>query len=299
MKTIYDYINEASILGDIDDVLSDGDEYAQKKEIAEWLNDNFDFVRYNNSYNISELLNDPNKISVNNKGEIDLYSFKPYYNYAENPNKFLDLPIPEYIKLNNVSEFDIVGTRSNIEKIDMNKLPHINSCTNIFLRNWNTHDTIPADLSKLNNIDDIGCLIIDVEGIHPEKWPKSNISCVRFAGPTYVTNYEKDYLEDWSINYNISKLKGLKTKELVIPDFFITENRDLFWLRSTANTIITDTGNPDEWDELDLLFHTKSFDKLYIYKPTNPEKCFEVKKDGKWFVIKHRSTNILKKYLTY
>ena len=84
MKSIYDYINEASLLWDIDDVLSDGDEYIQKKEIVEWLNDNFDFVRYDNSYDESELLNNPNIISVNNKGEIDLYRFRPYYNYYIN-----------------------------------------------------------------------------------------------------------------------------------------------------------------------------------------------------------------------
>lgn len=298
MKTLYNYIIEGSLLDDIDDILSDGDEYVQKKEIVEWLNDNFDFVRYryNNSYKLSELLNDPNKISVNNKGEIDLDCFRPYYDYAEKQNKFLDLPIPDYIKIDNVTNFDIVGKKSVIEKIDMGNLPHINSCTTVFLRNWDTLDTIPGNLSSLNNIDNIDCLIIDVNGIHPEKWPKSNISCVRFVSQTHVTSYNDEYLEKWGLDYNLHNFAGLTTMDLVIPEYFITENMNLISTRSKSDITVNENDLPYEWKNLDLIFSTKSFDKLYVVKPTVRDKFYEVKKIGKSFIIKHRSTNLMKKY---
>ena len=38
------------------------------------------------------------------------------------------------------------------------------------------------------------------------------------------------------------------------------------------------------------------FDKLYVFKPTTWDKFYEVKKIGKSFIIKHRSTNLMKKY---
>lgn len=303
MKNIYDYIKEASIssnkldessiLGDIDDVLSDGDEYAKKKEITDWLENNFDFVRYNDNYDVP---NNPNKISINNKGEIDLYSFRPYYEYAEKPNKFLDLPIPEYIKINSVAEFDIIAYSADIKKIDMSKLPHINSCKHLFLRNWDSHIAWNADLSRLNNIDEISCLTIDVGGVHPVKWPKSVISCVRIFANSGMTSYDDEYLEKWGLDYNLHNFTGLKTMELIIPEHFITENMNLISTRSNSDITINENDLPYEWKNLDLIFSTKSFDKLYVFKPSTWDKFYEVKKIGKSFIIKHRSTNILKKY---
>jgi hypothetical protein len=293
MKTIYDYIKEASILGDIDDVLSDGDEYAQKKEIAEWLNDNFDFVRYDNYDDVS---NNPNKISLNNKDEINLQVFRPYYNYAEKQNKFLDLPIPDYIKIDNVTNFDIVGNLADIKKIDMGKLPHINSCNTLFLRNWDSRTAWNADLSILNNIDEISHLIIDIEGVHPVKWPKSIISCVNISSTAGVISYDDEYLEKQGLDYNLHNFAGLTTMELIIPEYFITENMNLISTRSKSDITINENDLPYEWKNLDLIFSTKSFDKLYVFKPLTWDKFYEVKKIGKSFIIKHRSTNLMKKY---
>lgn len=293
MKTLYNYINEGSLLDDIDNVLSDGDEYAKKKEIAEWLEDNFDFVRYEDNFDIP---NNPNKISVNNKGEIDLYCFRPYYHYAEKSNKFIDLPIPEYIKINSVDEFDIIGKRSDIEKIDMGNLPHINLCKHVFLRNWDSHIAWNADLSVLNNIDEISCLTIDTEGIHPVKWPKSVISCVHMSSNSGITSYDDEYLEKWGLDYNLHNFAGLTTMELIIPEHFITENMYLISTRSKSDITINENDRPYEWKNLDLIFSTKSFDKLYVFKSTTWDKFYEVKKVGKSFIIKHRSTNLMKKY---
>lgn len=293
MKTIYDYIKEASLLGDIDDVLSDGDEYAQKKEIADWLNENFDFVRYDNYADVS---NNPNEISLNNKGEINLQTFRPYYNYAEKSNKFLDLPIPDYIKIDNVTNFDIVADLADIKKIDMSKLPHINSCSTLFLRNWDSHTAWDADLSGLNNIDEISYLVIDIGGVHPVKWPKSVISCVHMSSNSGITSYDDEYLEKWGLDYNLHNFAGLTAMELVIPEYFITENMNLISTRSKSDITINENNFPYEWKNLDLIFSTKSFDKLYVFKPTTWDKFYEVKKIGKSFIIKHRSTNLMKKY---
>ena len=102
-------------MGDIDDILDDGDEYAQKNEIVDWLKDNFDFVIYGETHKENEdLWRDPKSLKLNSKGEISVRDFRPYYSYAEKSNKFIDLPIPEYIKFDNVEMYSLVGKKSDL-----------------------------------------------------------------------------------------------------------------------------------------------------------------------------------------
>jgi hypothetical protein len=299
MKTLYNYILEGSLLDDIDDILADGDEIAEKKEIVDWLKDNFDFVIYAGNIKENEdLWKNPKNLNLNSKGEINIRDFRPYYSYAEKPNKFLDLPVPEYIKFDNVKEYSIVGTKSELLKIDMNKLPHINSCNYVFLRNWaNNRDTMYPDLSKLN-IDNIVRLTVDIQYTHPNKWPKTKISTTHLLSNT-VINYDEEYLESCGYNYNLHDLKGLKTNELLIPDYLITEKNDLIGSRSKKDILINRDEKPYEWQNLNIVFETKSFDKLYIYKTTfgnGGDTSYAVKKVGNDFVIKGRGSHIFNKY---
>jgi hypothetical protein len=151
-------------------------------------------------------------------------------------------------------------------------------------------------IGKINNIDEISHLIIDIEGVHPVKWPKSIISCVDMSSTAGVTSYDDEYLEKQGLDYNLHNFAGLTTMELIIPEYFITENMNLISIRSKSDITINENDLPYEWKNLDLIFSTKSFDKLYVFKPTTWDKFYEVKKIGKSFIIKHRSTNLMKKY---
>lgn len=299
MKTLYKYLIEGSLLDEIDDTLTTGDEYIQKKEIVEWLKDNFDFVVHGDTHKDNEdLWKDPKSLMLNSKGEISVRDFRPYYSYAEKPNKFLDLPVPEYIKFDNVKMYSLVGKKSDLLKIDMNKLPHINSCNSVLLRNWETHNGIMyADLSKLN-IDNIEGLTVDIQCAHPNKWPETKIS-ITYLYAYMVINYKEDNLESLGYNYNLHDLKGLKTNELVIPDFLITENNILIGSRSKKDILINKDENPHEWQNLNIVFETKSFNKLYLYATTRGnggDTSYAVKKIGNDFVIKGRGSHVFNKY---
>ena len=301
MKTIYDYILEASLLGDIDDILADGDEYAQKREIVDWLKENDDFAYvFGNWQKNQKLFENPNQLNINSKGEIDLSVFKPFNAYVPSgKNKYIDLPIPEYIKINTVKEFDMVGDISDLAKIDFSKLPKTTKC-NMFLRCWvgRRNKWLPS-LSKLN-IDEIGLLTVDIEGVHPQEWPKNKIKCLHLF-LNIITNYDEDYLEEIGYNYNLHNLKGLKTNELIVPDCFITENVAFMPLQNAIkkDTVIDKENFPYEWQNLNVIFESNSFDKLYCYScsshPTG-RKYKEIKKTGDSYVIKGRATNVLNKY---
>ena len=300
MKTLYNYILEGSLLDDIDDILADGDEIAEKKEIVDWLKDNFDFVVYAGTHKENEdLWRDPKSLKLNSKGEISVRDFRPYYSYAEKSNKFIDLPIPEYIKFDNVEMYSLVGKKSDLLKIDMNNLPHINSCKSVLIRNWETSaSTMYPDLSKLN-IDNIEGLTVDIQHAHPNKWPNTKMSITYLFSNT-VVNYDEEHLNYWGYNYNLHDLKGLKTNELVIPDYLITKNNVLIGSRSKKDLLINKDENPYEWNNINAVFETKSFDKLYIYKTTignGGDTSYAVKKIGNDFVIKGRGSHVFNKYL--
>lgn len=299
MKSLYNHLLEASILGDIDSTLSDSDELVQKKEIVDWLKDNFDFVVYGETNKDNkDLWKDPKSLKLNNKGEISVRDFRPYYySYAKKPNKFLDLPVPEYIKFDNVETYSIVGDSNDLLKIDMNNLPHVNSCNSVLLRNWNTRNAITADILKMN-IDNIAKMTIDIGGIQAIKWPKTKIQCTYLFSPA-VVNYNEDYLKNAGYNFNINNIKGLKTNELLIPDYLITENNALLNVRSKNELLITKEHYPHEWQNLNTIFETKTFDKLYVYKTTmsnGGDISKQIVKKNENFIIKGRSSHVLNKY---
>ena len=310
MKTLYNYIRhinisttltEASLLDEIDDIIASGDKYAQKKEIVEWLKENDDFVCVFAKYQQNEkMFKDPNQLNINSKGQIDLNVFKPFNSYTPNKNKYIDLPIPEYVKINTVKAFDVVGNRDNLAKIDFSKLPKIEKCNNMLLRCWDgrRNKWLPS-LSKLN-IDEISVLTIDIEGTHPQEWPKNKVKCLYLFGNT-ITNYDEDFLEEIGYNYNLHNLKGLHTNELIVPDCFITENIAFMPLQNAIkkDTVIDKENFPYEWQNLNVIFESKSFDKLYCYSCSNhftDHKYKEIKKTGDSYIIKGRATNVLAKY---
>lgn len=302
MKTLYNYIIEGSLLDNIDDILADGDEYAQKKEIFDWLKENNDFACVFSNWQQNEnLLKDPKLLNVNSKGQIDLSIFKPFNAHIPSvKNKYIDLPIPEYIKINNVDAFDIVGDKLDLTKIDFNKLPKIEKCNTMFLRCWDgRHNKWLPALSKLN-IGEIGLITVDIQGIHPQEWPKNKINCLHLYGDI-ITNYDEDFLEEMGYNYNLHNLKGLKTNNLIVPDCFITENVAFMPLQNAIkrDTIIDKENFPYEWQNLNVIFESNSFDKLYCYSCSShstSRKYKEIKKTGDSYIIKGRATRVLDKY---
>lgn len=303
MKTLYNYIIEGSLLDDIDDILADGDIYAQKKEIVEWLKENDDFAYvFGNWQQNEKLFKDPNQLNVNSKGQIDLSVLKPFNAYVpSNKNAYIDLPIPEYVKINTVNAFDIVGNIGDLAKIDFSKLPKIEKCNNMLLRCWDgrRNKTWVPSLSKLN-IDKINVLTIDIEGTHPQEWPKNKVKCLYLFGNT-ITNYDEDFLEEIGYNYNLHNLKGLKTNELIVPDCFITENIAFMPLQNAVkkDTVIDKENFPYEWQNLNVIFESNSFDKLYCYSCSSHftnHKYKEIKKTGNSYIIKGRATKVLDKY---
>ena len=182
--------------------------------------------------------------------------------------------------------------------IDFNNLPHVNTIDNMLLRCWDgNYGAWVPDLSKLN-ADEIGLLVVDIEGVHPEKWPKTKISCVHLFG-NMITSYKEEYLEKVGYNYNLHNLNGLNTNELVIPDFFISEHARLLHFSVKTDTIINKDTHPYEWQNLNLLFNTKSFKKLYAYacaSHSGDRRYKEIKKVGDEFVVKGRATKVFDKY---
>ena len=309
MKTLYNYIRdinisttltEGSLLDDIDDILDDGDEIVQKKAIVEWIKENDGFVQMFSTYRENdELYKDYNKLKFYSKDQINVNVFRPFYQYAEQQNKHLNLPIPEFIKINNVNNYDFVGNKKDLSLIDFNNLPHINNIDNMLLRCWDgNYGAWVPDLSKLN-ADEIGLLVVDIEGVHPEKWPKTKISCVHLFG-NMITSYKEEYLEKVGYNYNLHNLNGLNTNELVIPDFFISEHARLLHFSVKTDTIINKDTYPYEWQNLNLIFNTKSFKKLYAYacaSHSGDRRYREIKKVGDEFIVKGRATKVFDKYL--
>lgn len=309
MKTLYNYIRdinisttltEGSLLDDIDDILDDGDEIVQKKAIVEWIKENDGFVQMFSTYKENEELhNDYNKLKIDSKNQININTLRPVYQYASQQNKHLNLPIPEFIKINNVNNYDFVGNKKDLSLIDFNNLPHINNIDNMLLRCWDgNYSAWVPDLSKLN-ADEIGLLVVDIEGVHPEKWPKTKISCVHLFG-NMITSYKEEYLEKVGYNYNLHNLNGLNTNELVIPDFFFSEYSSLLHFSERKDAIINKDTHPYEWQNLNLIFNTKSFKKLYAYACENhsgDRRYKEIKKVGDEFIIKGRATKVFDKYL--
>lgn len=298
MKTLRNIL-EGSLLDEIEDTLIDGDKIAQRQEIVDWIKENDGFVQVFSTYRENdELYKDYNKLKIDSKNQIDIDVFRPFYQYAEQQNKHLNLPIPEFIKINNVKHFDFVGNKKDLSIINFNNLPHVNNINNMLLRCWDgNYGAWVPDLSKLN-ADEIGLLVVDIEGVHPEKWPKTKISCVHLFG-NMITSYKEEYLERVGYNYNLHNLNGLNTNELVIPDFFISEHARLLHFSVKTDTIINKDTYPYEWQNLNLIFNTKAFKKLYAYacaSHSGDRRYREIKKVGDEFIVKGRATKVFDKY---
>ena len=69
MRNLKDICNEASILGDIDDILADGDVHAQKREIVDWLKENEDFAYVFGNWQKNQKLFEDNFVIYQKRGE--------------------------------------------------------------------------------------------------------------------------------------------------------------------------------------------------------------------------------------
>lgn len=106
-------------------------------------------------------------------------------------------------------------------------------------------------------------------------------------------------MEKVGYNYNLHNLNGLNTNELVIPDFFISEHARLLHFSVKTDTIINKDTYPYEWQNLNLIFNTKSFKKLYAYacaSHSGDRRYREIKKVGDEFIVKGRATKVFDKY---
>lgn len=276
MKTLIQYINEG-ILGDIDDTLNAADENTERYLIANWLNENTDFVSM--FANRVSGFTASSKMRINSKNEIDAYEFRPMNSYAEKGKKLLDLPVPDYIKFNSVNSFSIVS--GSIDAVKMDKIPHINQCDTLFLRSWTVQ--CKPNLAQLD-IDELYTLYIDFENVRPASWPKTKVNNT-FMSVNAIRDYSIDYVKSRYLDYDIEDFKGLNTNTLIIPDYFITNSAIKFGYN--GNDIVIDDSNPYELEMLNKLFATKSFKALYVYDATvtHVEKCYRVKKQKNAYVI--------------
>ena len=276
MKTLIQYINEG-ILGDIDDTLNAADENTERYLIANWLNENTDFVSMF-ANRVSDFTAS-SKMRINSKNELDVYEFRPINTYASSSKTSLDLPVPDYIKFNSASTIDMVA--DSIDEVKLNKMPHFNRCDTLFLRSWNV--LCEPTLAQLD-IDELYTLFIDFENIRPASWPKTKVNNT-FMYVNTIRDYSIDYVKSRYLDYDIEDFKGLNTNTLIIPDYFITNSAIKFGYN--GNDIVIDDNNPYELEMLNKLFATKSFKALYVYDATtlHVEKCYRVKKQKNAYVI--------------
>lgn len=276
MKTLIQYINEG-ILGDIDDTLNAADENTERCLIANWLNENIDFVvMFANR--VSDFTAS-SKMRINSKNELDVYEFRPINTYASSTKTSLDLPVPDYIKFNSASTISMVA--DSIDEVKLNKMPHFNRCDMLFLRSWNV--LCEPTLAQLD-IDELYTLYIDFENVRPASWPKTKVNNT-FMSVNAIRDYSIDYVKSRYLDYDIEDFKGLNTNTLIIPDYFITNSAIKFGYN--GNDIVIDDSNPYELEMLNKLFATKSFKALYVYDATvtHVEKCYRVKKQKNAYVI--------------
>ena len=276
MKTLIQYINEG-ILGDIDDTLNAADENTERCLIANWLNENTDFVSMF-ANRVSDFTAS-SKMRINSKNELDVYEFRPINTYASSTKTSLDLPVPDYIKFNSASTIDMVA--DSIDEVKLNKMPHFNRCDTLFLRSWNV--LCEPTLAQLD-IDELYTLYIDFENVRPASWPKTKVNNT-FMYVNAIRDYSIDYVKSRYLDYDIEDFKGLNTNTLIIPDYFITNSAIKFGYN--GNDIVIDDSNPYELEMLNKLFATKSFKALYVYDATalHIEKCYRVKKQKNAYVI--------------
>lgn len=276
MKTLIQYINEG-ILGDIDDTLNAADENTERCLIANWLNENTDFVSMF-ANRVSDFTAS-SKMRINSKNELDVYEFRPINTYASSTKTSLDLPVPDYIKFNSASTIDMVA--DSIDEVKLNKMPHFNRCDTLFLRSWNV--LCEPTLAQLD-IDELYTLFIDFENVRPASWPKTKVNNT-FMYVNAIRDYSIDYVKSRYLDYDIEDFKGLNTNTLIIPDYFITNSAIKFGYN--GNDIVIDDSNPYELEMLNKLFATKSFKALYVYDATalHIEKCYRVKKQKNAYVI--------------
>lgn len=285
MKTLIQYINEG-ILGDIDDTLNAADENTERCLIANWLNENLDFVvMFANR--VSDFTAS-SKMRINSKNELDVYEFRPLNTYANNGKTSLDLPVPDYIKFNSASTISMCA--DSIDEVKLNKMPHFNRCDMLFLRSWNV--LCEPTLAQLD-IDELYTLYIDFENVRPASWPKTKVNNT-FMYVNTIRDYSIDYVKSRYLDYDIEDFKGLNTNTLIIPDYFITNSAIKFGYN--GNDIVIDDSNPYELEMFNKLFATKSFKALYVYDATSihVEKCYRVKKQKNAYVISKLGRNINK-----
>ena len=288
MKTLIQYINEG-ILGDIDDTLNAADENTDRYLIANWLNENTDFVSMF-ANRVSDFTAS-SKMRINSKNELDVYEFRPINTYASSTKTSLDLPVPDYIKFNSASTIDMVA--DSIDEVKLNKMPHFNRCDTLFLRSWNV--LCEPTLAQLD-IDELYTLFIDFENIRPASWPKTKVNNT-FMYVNTIRDYSIDYVKSRYLDYDIEDFKGLNTNTLIIPDYFITNSAIKFGYN--GNDIVIDDSNPYELEMLNKLFVTKSFKALYVYDATSihVEKCYRVKKHKNTYVISSKTGRNINKMI--
>lgn len=278
MKTLK-YILEASILSDINDTLNTSDENTDRYLIANWLNENTDFVSM--FANRVSSFNASSKMRINSKNELDVYEFRPLNAYSSSNKQKLDLPVPEYIKFNSVNTISMTGY--DVDKLNMKQMPHFNYCGFMFVRSWGDSVQTP-DLAPLD-IDEMKTLYVDIENMHPVSWPKSKITNT-FLHTGIVHDYNADVLRNYDIEYDIAYLKGLHTNTLIIPDFLVTNNAIKF---AYGNEIVINSNDAYEYGSLNNIFATKTFKNLYVYDATRAiDDCYAVKKKGDSYIISAR-----------
>ena len=289
MNTIYN-IYEGLLRG-MDDTLTSGESDAKKVLIADWLNKNKDYVKMF-ANRVSEYTTDSN-LRINSNSELDIFDFKPVEPYLD--DSVMPLPVPEYIKFNNVDTMSIIyPDRKSAFDLNFTKLPHINYCNELFIKCFRG-SLVWVKLDDLK-IDSIKILDIDIPSIRPSSWPKCSMQLVHLLSGGYIysgNEYNEASIKGYRHDFDINLFKGLKTDSLVIPDVLFTRRRDLIGYRVDVEITKADP----EYDTLMKLFDMKVFNKLYASPACGRTDIFrQIKFKNDKFIISKLNTNIYKKY---
>lgn len=244
MKSIYN-IYEASLL-DIDGTLEDGDIKVERQMIKKWVLDNKNFL--NTGFCGEKFIKSDNALS--------LASFSPFDHYN---NKYMELPVPEYIKISDVEDLLVY------KNIDFSKLPKMDYVNMLYIDIWEGANTI-TDVKLSNiNIKSLKNLYIKMENTAIDGFPKIPLENVFYNTATMPDwQYDGRYL----IKDPKKFFKGLNCKYLAIPDvFFTTNSKKLYSYRpggawSSDRVIEFDS---EEGKNIQSIFDAGGFKELYTY----------------------------------
>lgn len=275
MIDLYTYINEGLLQG-MDRTIAGGEKTATRVLVTDWLKEQHSNCFVTLEYEIDDCINDDNTL--------ELYSFNPWYAYADREMKF---PVPDYIDIKHCNNISMTMK----ENVNFADLPHVGTVDELLLKPF--ADNLKFDLSKLR-----------IDNIKAFEWVYNNNDIIKFPKKTNIDAFIMWSYAEPSSNYGskhimigFDKLKGLVCNKLAIPDVIFAANYSDF--NTGYNSMIKKGSfafDSQPGQMLSKLFNDNSiqFKKLYVYSAcANNYKFYELKKDKNGFTIAKRGTNLI------